>query len=49
MNLLKNGEKMRKVGITRRNEMSSRSHTIFMVSVCKDKIDNYGNLKVDIY
>jgi kinesin family protein 11 len=47
MNLLKKGERLRKVSQTRKNEMSSRSHTIFMISICKDKIDSNGNLKVN--
>jgi hypothetical protein len=48
MGLLKKGERMRKVALTRKNEMSSRSHTIFMISIAKDKVDSSGNLKVNI-
>jgi hypothetical protein len=45
LNLLKRGEKHRKIGMTRSNIMSSRSHTIFMLSIQNDKFDKNGFLK----
>ena len=48
INLLKRGEKFRKTSQTRKNEMSSRSHTIFIMIFEGGKIHQNGTLKVII-
>ena len=48
INLLKRGEKFRKTNKTRKNEMSSRSHTIFIMIFESGKIHQNGTLKVII-
>jgi len=48
LNLLKKGEKNRKKRSTKKNEMSSRSHTVFMLRVEGDKITSDGKIKVNI-
>ncbi len=47
INLLKRGEKFRKTSQTRKNEMSSRSHTIFIMIFEGGKIHQNGTLKVN--
>lgn len=44
--ILKKGEKFRKTGQTRKNEMSSRSHTIFILLFESGKVHKNGTLKV---
>ena len=46
VNLLKRGEKLRKTGHTRKNEMSSRSHTIFVLLFESGKVHKNGTVKV---
>ncbi len=46
VNLLKKGEKLRKTGHTRKNEMSSRSHTIFILLFESGKVNKNGTIKV---
>lgn len=46
VNLLKKGEKLRKTGHTRKNEMSSRSHTIFILLFESGKVHKNGTVKV---
>ncbi len=45
--LLKKGEKNRKKRHTNKNEMSSRSHTVFMLFVEGNVINKEGTLKVN--
>lgn len=46
LNLLKQGEKIRKKRQTFKNEMSSRSHTILIITVISRNSDSNGCLKV---
>jgi hypothetical protein len=46
MNLLKRGEMNRKKRYTKKNEMSSRSHTVFNMVFENNKINKQGTLKV---
>lgn len=46
LNLLKKSESNRKVRNTSKNELSSRSHTIFVLHVEKGVVDKSGSLKV---
>jgi hypothetical protein len=46
LGLLKKGEKNRKKRHTKKNEMSSRSHTVFMLLVEGNVINKEGTLKV---
>lgn len=46
LNLLKKGEKNRKKRFTKKNEMSSRSHTVFLIKFEGGKVNKNGNLKV---
>jgi hypothetical protein len=46
LNLLKKGERNRKKRYTKKNEMSSRSHTVFMLLVEGDKVNKDGTIKV---
>lgn len=45
LNLLKRGEKQRKKRTTKKNELSSRSHTLFSIMIESEKISK-GSLKV---
>lgn len=47
VSLLKKGEKLRKIGQTRKNEMSSRSHTIFTLLFESGKVFKNGVVKVN--
>jgi len=46
VNLLKKGEINRKKRDTSKNEMSSRSHTIFTLTLDDNKINRRGTIKV---
>ena len=46
MNILKRGEKYRKKRQTKKNQLSSRSHTIFQIIIESDKVKSKGKLKV---
>ena len=46
LNLLKKGERTRKIRQTRKNDMSSRSHTIFQIIIETDQINQNGFMKV---
>ena len=46
VNLIKKGEINRKKRNTTKNEMSSRSHTIFIISLDDNKINKNGTIKV---
>ena len=48
LNILKRGEKLRKKRSTKRNQLSSRSHTIFQIIVENNKIKSKGKLKVKL-
>lgn len=48
VNLLKKGEKLRKTGYTKKNEMSSRSHTIFVLLFESGKVHKNGTVKVEL-
>lgn len=45
LNLLRKGEKQRKTRATKNNNMSSRSHTIFILNLEDTIVDNKGKLK----
>ena len=49
LNLLKKGERNRKKRCTSKNEMSSRSHTVFMLMFASDKLNKNGTLRVNKY
>ncbi len=46
VNILKRGENNRKKRNTSKNEMSSRSHTIFTITLDDNKINRKGTIKV---
>jgi len=46
LNLLKYGEIYRKTRQTKKNDMSSRSHTIFKLTIQSDSISKNGSIKV---
>jgi hypothetical protein len=48
INLLKRGERFRKTSQSKKNEMSSRSHTIFIMIFESGKVHQNGTLKVNI-
>lgn len=49
LNLLKRGERTRKRRQTKKNDLSSRSHTIFQIIVEYDRVNDKGILKVKYF